>query len=280
MSIGVAGLTGVAPAAYADVPNTVSLYLQPLTGCTISFIGNLPCTGVAGPLTAANAAPATNAQITQHTGYALCWTTAAGTTTPTGVDCTEGAASATAPAGTRVDTSALAFSGTQDAGCGLSRSVNGNQALMYVADTSPCTITITTPTVPGFTATTTSFTFPVGLPRTPLLLGPSVAASGSGRVGQRAPLQSIDCRYQVETLGNFKYGCEGVTLNWAVTSGAKACRIIVNRNTESEALGSVSVRFIRPGTCTVQGSYPAVSGSSDAYATPTYTYTVRAKQHR
>ena len=264
--------------AYADTANTITAFIQPVHNCSISFIGNLVCAGPSDsalPITPGEANAAANPTLGVGMGYRICWNTAAGQTVPTGATCAAGVTPLTTSRPDFHATYPITYSGTPRNGCGGIATPNGNDVMFYVNDASPCTLTITAPEAPGFPSTRSTFAFAVGPSSSPLLLGPLAATTtGTGRVGNTRMLQDVICRYQVETLGNVKFGCEGVVLDWTVLSGRRSCRIVADTNTKSEHLGSVSVRFVRPGRCTVQGSYPAVPGSSDVYRSPIYSFTV------
>lgn len=267
--------------AFADSPNTVRAFIQPLGNCSISFIGNLVCDGGAGtavPITAGSAPDTTSLRLG---GYRLCWTSAAGVTAPTGAACGAGDAPLTAPVSNVNAQYPVTFSGTPYQGCGSIPTPNANDIAFFVRDLGTCTFTITTPDAPGFTGTQTTFTFGVRPAASPLLLGPLAPATERRvRAGGTSPLQSVYCRYQVETLGNVKFGCSGVMLNWTVLTGRRACQLIENTRKNSEELGTISVLFLKPGRCTVVGTYPAVPGSSDAFTTSEYEFTVAGKRAR
>lgn len=133
-------------------------------------------------------------------------------------------------------------------------------------------MTISAAATPGLRATTSTFTLGVGLAPTPAFTGSITAASGARRVGGSAPLQTITCKFdaQVEIWAP----CPGVVLDWNVLTGTRSCRIVVNRDTQSQEYGSLSASFRRAGRCTVQGSTPAVAGKWAAYVTPVFTYSI------
>lgn len=93
------------------------------------------------------------------------------------------------------------------------------------------------------------------------------ATSSSVCAGKSAPLQTITCKFDTETIGDIWTPCVGVTLNWAVASGKKSCAVSTNSQKNNQNYGSVSVFFRRPGQCVGQGSYPAISGQSLACTT-------------
>lgn len=269
------GMVGLSAPAKADSPNTVRAFIQPLDNCAISFIGNLVCDGGGGMVEPITAGSARDNPPLRLGGYRLCWTTAAGVTAPTGATCAAGTTPPTAPVSNSFASYPVTYSGTPYQGCGSITTPNANDIAFFIRDLGICTLTITTPDAPGLTGTETTFTFDTRPAAAPLLLGPLAPVTRlSVRVGDTSPLQSISCRYQVETLGNIKFGCSGVMLNWIVLAGRSSCKVIQNTRRNSEALGTVSVRFLRPGRCAVRGTYPAVPGTSDAYSTPAYRFTV------
>ena len=279
VSLSMAGIPG---AARADVPNTVTAFIQPVRNCSISFIGNLVCAGPTEPVMPISPG-ATNASANPvlgvGMGYRVCWITAAGQTVPTGAICTAGTTSLTAPRPDFHVAYPITFSGTPRNGCGGIATPNGDDVMLFVNDLAPCTLTITAPDAPGFSATQATYAFAVGPARAPLLMGPlATSTETTGRVGGSSTLQEVTCRYMVQTLGDFKSGCEGVVLNWTVLTGRRACRLVEDEDMQSQTLGSVSVRFLRPGTCTVRGSYPAVPGASEFYQSPVYTFTVHKRK--
>lgn len=91
--LGMTALGSVAP-AHADVPNAITAYVQPMSGCQVGRMGVMFYQGLLGAPLPIAADPAGNAPLWAGTGYALCWTTAAGATLPAGSDC--------APTGTAI----------------------------------------------------------------------------------------------------------------------------------------------------------------------------------
>lgn len=275
--------------AQAEPPNAVTAFLQPLSNCEISFIGNLVCTGHAGlvvPIVSAPGtdpssmapAPSSNPTLAIGGGYRLCWRTASGETAPTGATCAAGNVAPTSPRSHWSTRYPVTFSGTAYQGCGPIPSVNADDIAFFVRDPGPCIITITTDDAPGLTGTQTSFILQAGAARVPLLMGEvAPATSRVGRVGGSWALQEVLCRHQVEYLGNVKFGCNGVMLNWSILTGSRSCRLTADTRPSSEGFGTVFVNFRRVGTCTIRGSYPRVPGSSDAYETGVYTFVVRPK---
>ena len=274
LSVLVAGSTP----AQADVPNTITAIMQPMDACQWGRMNVMWCAGSPGTPVAISADPAVNPPLLAGTGYALCWTTASGSSLPAGAACS--------PTGTAIASGNTfsypvveGFPMTVDGsgGSGCAPHVNSSQNSFFVSSGSQgkCTITITAPAAPGFTATTAVFTLPVVPAPMPTINGTVTAASGKGRVGSAAQLLKNTCEY--ENQFSVFSGCPGVSLTWSVLTGRASCRVVTNTNVDSPALGSVSVRFTRPGRCTVQGSHPAIAGRSAAYATPVFTYVVRAR---
>ena len=264
--------------ARADTPNSISAYVQPMEACQWGRMNVMWCTGNLGGPVPISADPSTNAPLSAGTGYALCWTTAAGETVPAGASCsTTGTAIARGndfryPVVTDFP---MTIDGSGGSGC--APHVNNTQNSFFFSSGSQgaCSITITAPAAPGFTATAAVFTLTVAPAPIPTINGRVVAASGKGRVDSTAPLLRNTCEY--ENQFSVFSGCPGVSLTWSVLTGRASCRVVTNTNVHSPALGSVSVRFIRPGRCTVQGSHPEIAGRSAAYATPVFTYVVRAR---
>jgi len=272
--LGMTALVSAAP-AHADVPNAITAYVQPMSGCQVGRMGVMYCQGVLGAPVPIAADPAGNAPLWAGTGYALCWTTAAGATLPAGSDCT--------PTGTAIasghdfsyssaDRFPVSFDGSAGSGCSPSPNNNQNSFFFTAGALGGCVVTISSPATPGFSATTLTFTLSVGLAPTPTFTGAITAASGAGRVGGSAPLQTITCKFDEQF--DIWTPCPGVLLDWKVLTGTKSCRIVVNRDTQSQQYGSLSVSFRRAGRCTVQGSAPAVAGRWAAYLTPVLTYAI------
>lgn len=268
-------------AARADSPNSITAFIQPLANCTLSFLGNLVCSGTAGPVVPISPDPAVNSPLSLGGGYRLCWTTAAGQTVPNGSTCAAGNVPPTTPTPNFFATYPVTYSGTKYSGCGSVASPNGNEQLFFVRDGSTCSFTVTSSDAPGFTSTATTFTFPLWIAPAPVIMGTLAdAAPATGVVGKRRSLQRITCRYQVTYLNNFKAGCPGVILNWTVLTGQRSCVLTQNTKADSETLDTVSVRFIRKGSCTVQGNYPEVANSSAAYTTAVYSFNVNPRARR
>lgn len=275
------GASVLAGSALADAPNSVQAFIQPLRNCSISFIGNLVCDSSAGAAVPITAGSAQSNPRLGLGGYRLCWISAAGVTTPSGATCAAGNGALTTPTSNFRPTYPVTFSGTAYQGCGSILTPSANDLVFFVRDVGVCTFTITTPDAAGFTSMRTTFALDAQPATIPLLMGELAPVSdGPVRTGGTAPLQLVVCRYQVETLGNAKFGCAGVVLNWTVLKGQRSCKVVKNNRRNSEYLGSISVLFVRPGRCTVQGTYPAVPGLSDAYATPEYLFTIAGKRKR
>lgn len=267
-----------APPAQADATNTVTAFMQPMETCAWGRLNVMWCSGEIGAPRAISPDPAGSTPLSAGTGYALCWTTAAGQTLPVNASCAPtGSAIATGKDFTYTDTAAFPFAIDGSGGSGCQTHLNNAQNSFFIFSGSQgtCRLTISAPDAPGFTSTTAVFTLPVTPAPRPPINGSLTAASGKGRVGTAAALQSVTCDYV--TQGDVFSRCPGVTLTWSVLSGRSSCRIVTNRDLDSEALGTVSVRFRAPGNCTVRGSYPAVAGQSDAYSTPVFTYQVRPR---
>lgn len=274
----VAGVILPSP-AHADTPNTISAFVQPMAACQAGRMDVQWCEGLLGAPVAISTDPAASPSLWAGTGYALCWTTAAGATLPSGSTCsTSGTAIATGGNFSYPSTASfpVTFDGSGGSGCEGHPNSDQNSFFFLVNGTGTCVITVTTPATAGFSATTTVFTLTAGQAPVPTLLGPVTAKSGTARVGSAAPLQTVTCSYtnQFSTFSS----CPGVVLNWAVTSGSRTCAITVNRSRKSKYLDSVSVTFRRPGRCTVQATYPAVPGQSPAYTSSSYSYVVRGRQ--
>lgn len=276
--VGVVGLLAsgfvAAPAARADSPNAITAFLQPMSGCQVGRTGAMFCNGNLSAPTPITADPASNSPLATNTGYAICWTTAAGATLPAGASCSaSGNATSSGPNFTYSSpaTFPVTFDGSGGSGCTAYPNNNGNSFYFFVQSPGTCVITVTTPAATGFTATTATFTLTSAESPIPALAGPVAAASGTFPVGASSPLQPITCQ-QPQT--NLWSPCPGVTLNWSVLTGSRSCAIAVNKKKNSPSRGSISVSFRKPGTCTVQGSYPAVPGKSSAYTSPVFTYTV------
>ena len=265
-------------AARADSSNSITAFIQPLANCSLSFLGNLVCSGAAGPVVPISPDPAGNGPLSLGAGYRLCWTTAAGQTVPQGAACAAGTVPPTSATANFFATYPVTYSGSKYSGCGSVASPNGNEQLFYVRDGSACSFTVTSPDAPGFTSTATTFAFPLRVAPAPVVMGTLAdTAPATGVVGKRLSLQRITCRYELTYLNNFKAGCPGVILNWTVLSGQRSCVLAQNTKADSETLDTVSVRFIRKGSCTVQGSYPEVPGLSAAYTTPVYAFAVKPR---
>ena len=266
------------PAA-AAAPNTIAVYIQPMKACQWGRMNVMWCLGSPGAPIAISADPATNAPLWAGTGYALCWTTAAGTVLPAGASCSaSGSAIASGNDGSYdvVADFPMTIDGSGGSGCEPHVNNAKNSFFFSSGTVGTCTITIPTPATPGFTATTTVFTLQVGIAPEPTINGTVTAISGRGRVGTTAPLLTNDCEY--ENQFSVFSQCPGVELNWSVLTGKASCRIAKITRNDSRALGSVRVRFIAPGRCTIQGSYPAVAGQSAAYSTPVFRYTVQPRR--
>lgn len=261
--------------AQADAPNTATAYVQPMKACTSGRMNVMWCEGNLGGPIRISADPAVSTPLWANTGYALCWTTAAGATLPAGANCTpNGSATASGNDFTLPTTDAFPLTMVDSGGSGCALHVNNaqNSYVFFLHSQGTCTITVPTPAAPGFTAATTVFTLPVVAAPAPAINGDITARSGRGRVGRSAPLQTVTCNYQAQF--SVFTDCPGVVLTWSVLTGRKSCRIGTDADTASETLGSVRLRFIRPGRCTVQGSYPASPGRWQALTTSTFTYTV------
>ena len=279
LSIGILGV-GPVPSAQAALEDDLKVFVQPLSGCLVSRVGNLYCQGALGPPLAISPNTAENAVLWRGIAYALCWTTAGGATYPEGSTCSEtGSALATGHDFSYVTaaTFPVIFTGNRDQGCLGWPNPEANSFLFWVANTGPCTFTIPF-TVDGQAPdSTATFTLDVGDAQQPTITGTLPGAStGVFTVGDRTPLQLVTCKIN-EYIGNPWVGCPGVMLNWSVVTGKRSCVIMTNRNTTSETVGTVSVRFRKPGTCVLQGSYPAVPGQSLAFSTPQYTYIVTSR---
>lgn len=261
--------------ALADEPNTITAYVQPMSGCQTGRMGIMYCQGVLGPPVPITAAPATSGSLWANTGYAVCWTTSSGATLPEGSSCS---ASGTAIASgnnfayTNTAQFPMTFDGSGGSGCSPAPNNNGNSFFFNAGSLGTCVVAISAPSATGFSATTTSFTLNVGLAPAPTITGSVTAVSGRSIVGRLAPLQTFTCKYEEQF--DMWTVCPGVVLKWKVLSGSRSCSIEVNRDNTSELFGSVSVAFRRVGRCTVQGTYPAVAGRSNRYATEVYAYRV------
>ena len=268
----------VAPAAQADTPNTISAFVQPMAACQAGRMNIQWCEGLLGAPSPIASDPAVNAPLWANTGYAICWTTAAGATLPEGASCSASGSAIssgkpfTYPA---VGAFPVTFDGSGGSSCQGHPNNNQNSFFFLVYGSGTCVITVSAPAAPGYSATTTVFTLTVGPAPAPTLLGPVTATSGTVRVGATAPLQTVTCTY--ESRFTTFTSCPGVVLNWAVTSGARICSIVVNTKTQSKYLDSVRVAFRRPGRCTVQATYPEVPGQSLAYTSATYSYNVKRR---
>ncbi|MBU6279432.1 MAG: hypothetical protein KGN78_09310 [Actinomycetales bacterium] len=266
-------------AAQAEPASDLRVFVQPLSGCLVSRVGNLYCQGVLSPPFAISADPAENPTLWRGIAYALCWTTPEGLTYPQGSTCTAGgSALATGHNNSypRAATFPVTFTGSQDQGCAGWPSPEANSFLFWVANTGPCAFSI--PTAVGDPAAKTSFSLTVGDAQQPTLTGTlAEQTTGTFQVGQRTPLQLVTCKIN-EYIGNLWVSCPGVMLNWTVISGRRSCVITTNTNKASQTVGTVSVRFRRPGRCVVEGSYPAVPGQSLAFRTAKYTFTVTPKR--
>lgn len=269
-------MLAAAPPANADSPNTITAFIQPFSGCLPSRVGNLYCQGPLGAPVALSSDLSANAPLWSNTAYALCWTSSAGVTLPPTADCT----STGSPIATDNDfaySTASTFPVTF-VGCDGWPSVQGNSFLFLTGSTGPCTFIVNTPDAPGFTGTTMAYGFDVVPAPAPVINGSlREATTGTYMSGRSTPVQLVTCAHNAE-IGNIWVQCPGVTLTWTVTSGKRSCVIVTNSNTASTNLGTVSVGFRKGGTCTVQGSYPAVSGQSTAYSTPVYTFTVKPRR--
>ena len=265
--------------ALAEPAHDLRVFVQPLSGCLVSRVGNLYCEGVLGPPFAIAANPAENPTLWRGIAYALCWTTPEGVTYPLGSTCSAvGSALATGHNNSypRAATFPVTFTGSQDEGCSGWPNPEANSFLFWVANSGPCVFTI--PTRVADPAATASFTLTVADAQQPTLTGTlAEQTTGTFHVGQRTPLQLVTCKIN-EYTGNLWVSCPGVMLNWTVISGRRSCVITTNTDQASQTVGTVSVRFRRPGTCVVQGSYPAVPGQSLAFRTAEYRFTVTAKR--
>lgn len=276
--LAVAASVLVAPAATADSPNTVSAFVQPMAACQTGRMDIQWCAGLLGAPVPIAADPSVNAPLWAGTGYAICWTTASGATLPEGATCSpSGSAISTGRAFTypAAGSFPVTFDGSGGSRCQGHPNSNQNSFFFLVYGPGTCVITVSAPAAAGYSATTTVFTLTVAPAPVPTLLGPVTASSGTVRAGTSAPLQTVTCTY--ESRFTTFTSCPGVVLDWAVTSGSRVCSIVVNTRTDSTYLGSVRVAFRRPGRCTVQGTYPEVPGQSLAYATTTYSYTVKRR---
>lgn len=272
----VIGAVAIGPPAHADSPNSISAFIQPMSGCQVGRTGALYCEGVLGSPSPIAADTASNPPLWSNTGYALCWTTTSGATLPSGATCSaSGTAIATGNnfAYTTTASFPATFTGAGGSGCTAYPNNNANSFFFFVTSPGACAISITTPEAPGFTATTTTFTLTAVPAPLPAIRGTITAAAGTFRSGDSAPLQRITCQYDSNL--SIWTPCPGVVLKWTVTSGKKSCAIRLNRDRKSRLLGTVSVVFRTPGTCTVQATYPEVPGRSLAYTSPTYSFTVK-----
>jgi len=265
----------IAAPAQADTPNTVTAYVQPMKNCAWGRMNIMWCEGNLSRPIPISPDPGVNTPLWANTGYALCWTTAAGATLPSGATCTPaGSATATGNDFTLSATGMfpLTMRDSGESGCELHLNNAQNSYFFFLRSQGTCTITIPTPAAPGFTEAMSVFTLPVVAAPAPAINGDITANSGRGRVGTSSPLQTVTCDYenQFSTFGT----CPGVVLNWTVRSGRRSCRIVTDADATSETLGSVRLHFIRRVRCTVQGSYPASPGRWQAFSTSTFTYTV------
>lgn len=269
-----------APAAHAGDANGLTVMVQPLNGCLVSRVGNLYCQGILGPPVAITADPAANPALWSGVAYALCWTTPTGTTYPPGASCAPtGSALATGHNNAYLSASTfpVTFAGTRYEGCEGFPNVGANSFLFLVGNTGPCVFSFPYASTGGIDDATATFTLDVGEATQPVIRGDlPVDTAGRFTVGQRTPLQYVTCMWQ-ESIGNLWVQCPGVMLNWRILSGGKVCALATNTKPLSKTFGTVRVRFRRPGTCAVQGSYPAVPGQSVAFTTPVYSYTVTSK---
>lgn len=278
LAVTASSLVLTARPAMADLPITVTAYVQPMEACQWGRMNVMWCTGIQGAPTAISTDPAATQPLWAGTGYALCWTTATGGILPAGASCNPtGTAIAsgndfTYPA---VEQFPVIIDGSGGSGC--APHVNNAQNSFFLSSgmQGTCRITITAPAAPGFTATTAVFTLPVVPAPRPTINGTVTAVSGQGRVGATAPLLTNTCEY--ENQFSIFSACPGVALTWSVLTGRSTCRIVTNTDVESPSLGSVRVRFTKPGRCTIQGSHPAIAGQSAAYSTPVFRYSVRPR---
>jgi len=267
--------------ALADAPNAVTAYVQPMSGCQTGRLGIMYCQSVLGPPALITADPGTSAALWANTGYALCWTTSSGAILPPGSSCSaSGTAIASGNNFAYANTAQfpMTFDGSSGSGCRPSPNNNGNSFFFNAGSLGTCVITISAPEAAGFTATRSTFTLTVGLAPAPTITGSVTAVSGRGVVGSTAPLQTFTCKYEEQF--DMWTTCPGVVLEWTVLSGSRVCRIKVDRDSESEQFGSVGLAFRKAGRCTVQGTYPAMAGSSTDYATPVFVYRVSSNSHR
>ena len=229
------------------------------------------CQGTLGAPIPLTPDPAPHVPLWQGTGYALCWTTAAGVTLPAGADCS---ATGTAMSSGRHFTypTAASFPFTLAAGssCRPYPDPNQNSFLLFVD--GPCTITI--PADNGSAQASVTYTFGAVAAPAPAVNG-TVSHPGVStvRVGGARPLQSVTCRYETEVLMNVLAPCIGVFLTWSVDEGRRSCAIRTDSDRRHPSLGSVSVTFTRPGTCVVRGRYPGAG-----YTTESYLFRVRPRR--
>lgn len=259
----------------AAEPNLPNLRLYDLGACQVDRVG-LTCIrdsttpALAQAVTAQPVAVGTNSPLLAGHAYIVCWTTGTGQSLPIGTDCTELSRVVSVPSQVPSELTA--------SGCTLYPHL-GWTLVRTSANGESCRLQITTPDAGALVGTTTEYLFPFGLAGIAIDGDVRTSLTGIGRVGQAALLQQPVCPARRARQGPM-VNCPQVTLDWSVRSGSRSCRIVVQDQLMSgdqvrADVGSVSVRFLRPGRCTVQGSYPEQPGRTSAYQTGVYQFTVR-----
>lgn len=259
-----------AQAAESNLPN---LRLYDLGACQADRVGFTCIRDSAASTQTVTAQPVTagtNAPLLAQHAYILCWTTGTGQSLPIGTDCAEPSRVVSVPSQVPAEVTA--------SGCTLYPHL-GWTLVRTSASGEPCTVRITTPDAGALVGTTTEYQFPFALGGIAIDGEVRASLTGSGRVGQSLVLQSPLCPASIARSGPM-LSCPQVTLDWAVLQGTRSCRIVVQDQLMRGGqvrldYGRVSVRFLRPGTCQVQGTYPEQPGRTAAYQTGAYRFTVR-----
>ena len=275
MIVGIAVLcaSGLAAVpAQATGINEPTLWLYDLGTCRWDRIG-YSCTSDTtssdpaslGPVRAVPTTEGTNQPLLAGHAYILCWTTTSGQSLPIGTDCASPSRVVSVPTQVPDEITATDCSLGRYLGWTLVRAFSNGQS---------CSLQITTPDAPELTGATTQYLFPFALAGVAIDGAVRASTTGTGRVGRAAMLQRPSCAVQQAYSGPM-LSCPQVILNWAVVQGARSCQIQVQGNVGSADYMMVSVRFLRPGRCVVQGSYPEQPNRTAAYQTAPYSFTVR-----
>jgi hypothetical protein len=111
---------------------------------------------------------------------------------------------------------------------------------------APCTLTATTPGGNGFAPGNQTWTIVQGVGTQTAPVSP--AASGTYRKGTSLLLASVGARTNLDR-----------PITWTVTSGRASCKVV-------RAQGRWMVKLTKRGSCTVQGSAPAIPGQWGAFS--------------